>query len=128
MFKTGFLRFLLLFIAGFLFAGATLFAQHRRMSTEEYIEKYKDLAINKMIKYKIPASITLAQAILESGSGNSKLARKAKNHFGIKCHKDWHGKRFYMDDDVKHECFRKYNKALPSLLFSISMIICMISP
>ena len=64
-----------------------------------------------MKEYKIPASITLAQGILESGSGNSKLARKANNHFGIKCHKDWHGKKFYMDDDKKHECFRKYKKA-----------------
>ncbi len=87
-----------------------LFAQHRRMTTEKYINKYKDVAIKKMQEFKIPASITLAQAILESGSGNSKLARKANNHFGIKCHKDWHGKRYYMDDDVKHECFRKYKK------------------
>ncbi len=84
--------------------------QHKRLTTEEYIDKYKDVAIRKMKEYKIPASITLAQAILESGSGNSKLARKANNHFGIKCHKDWNGKRFYMDDDVKHECFRKYKK------------------
>ncbi len=64
-----------------------------------------------MKEYGIPASITLAQGILESGSGNSKLARIANNHFGIKCHKDWHGKTFYMDDDEEHECFRKYNKA-----------------
>ncbi len=64
-----------------------------------------------MKEYRIPASITLAQGILESGSGNSKLAQKANNHFGIKCHKDWTGKTFYMDDDEEHECFRKYNKA-----------------
>ncbi len=64
-----------------------------------------------MKEYGIPASITLAQGILESGSGNSKLARKANNHFGIKCHKDWNGKTFYMDDDEEHECFRKYSKA-----------------
>jgi len=81
------------------------------MSTEEYIELYKNIAIKKMKEYGIPASITLAQGILESGSGNSKLARIANNHFGIKCHKDWHGKTFYMDDDEEHECFRKYNKA-----------------
>ena len=67
--------------------------------------------MKKMKEFKIPASITLAQGVLESGSGNSRLARKANNHFGIKCHKDWHGKRFYMDDDEKHECFRKYHKA-----------------
>ncbi len=83
----------------------------KRMTTEEYIAKYKDVAIKKMKEYKIPASITLAQGVLESGSGNSRLARKANNHFGIKCHKDWHGKKFYMDDDEKHECFRKYPKA-----------------
>ncbi len=83
----------------------------KRMTTEEYIAKYKATAIKKMKEYKIPASITLAQGILESGSGNSRLARKANNHFGIKCHKDWHGKKFFMDDDEKHECFRKYPKA-----------------
>jgi LysM repeat protein len=88
-----------------------LFALGQHMTTEEYIQKYKDVAIKKMKEFKIPASITLAQGILESGSGNSKLARKANNHFGIKCHKDWHGKKFYMDDDEKHECFRKYKKA-----------------
>ena len=83
----------------------------KRMSTEEYIEKYKDVAIKKMREFKIPASITLAQGVLESGSGNSRLATKANNHFGIKCHKGWNGKKFYMDDDEKHECFRKYHKA-----------------
>jgi len=109
--KGGLFSFVILFQ---LFVSSSLFAQHKRMTTEEYIDKYKDIAIEKMRKYKIPASVTLAQAILESGSGNSKLARKAKNHFGIKCHKDWHGKRFYMDDDVKHECFRKYKKVADS--------------
>lgn len=81
------------------------------MSTEEYIERYKDIAIKKMKEYHIPASITLAQGILESGSGNSRLATEANNHFGIKCHKDWSGKTMYIDDDEKNECFRKYNKA-----------------
>ena len=84
---------------------------HERMSTPEYIEKYKDIAIRKQKEYKIPASITLAQGILESGSGNSNLARKANNHFGIKCHKGWTGKTYTMDDDAKDECFRKYKKA-----------------
>lgn len=84
------------------------------MATEQYIEQYKDVAIKKMKEYHIPASITLAQGILESGSGNSKLARKANNHFGIKCHQDWHGKRFFMDDDEKHECFRKYHNPAES--------------
>ena len=84
------------------------FGQSGRMTTREYINKYKDIAIKDMKTYKIPASITLAQGILESGSGNGKLARKANNHFGIKCHKGWHGKRVYMNDDKRHECFRKY--------------------
>ena len=82
----------------------------QRISTEEYINTYKDIAIEKMKNYRIPASITLAQGILESGSGNSRLAQKANNHFGIKCHKGWTGKTYYMDDDEKDECFRKYKK------------------
>ena len=91
------------------FATQTLVAQ-RKITTEEYIETYKSIAIKKMQEYKIPASITLAQGILESGSGNSNLARKANNHFGIKCHKGWTGRTFYMDDDEKNECFRSYKK------------------
>lgn len=83
----------------------------KRITTEEYIDIYKDIAIKKQKEYKIPASITLAQGILESGSGNSTLARKANNHFGIKCHKTWSGKTYRMDDDAKDECFRKYKKA-----------------
>ena len=101
---------LIILILTGLFCPVFLSAQNR-MTTEEYIKKYKDIAIKKMKEYGIPASITLAQGILESGSGNSKLAQKANNHFGIKCHKDWHGKTFYMDDDEEHECFRKYSKA-----------------
>ena len=61
-----------------------------------------------MKTYDIPASITLAQGILESGMGNSRLATQANNHFGIKCHKEWRGKRIYHDDDEKGECFRVY--------------------
>lgn len=77
--------------------------------TLEYIDKYKNIAIRKMIEYEIPASITLAQGILESGNGRSELAQKSNNHFGIKCHKGWKGKKVYHDDDRRHECFRKYN-------------------
>ncbi len=84
----------------------SLFAQ--RITPEEYIQTYKDIAIREMKTHKIPASITLAQGILESGAGNSALAREAKNHFGIKCHKGWEGDTYYMDDDEKNECFRKY--------------------
>ena len=73
-----------------------------------YIDKYKDVARGKMDEFGIPASITLAQGILESNAGQSDLAVKANNHFGIKCHKEWTGERFYKDDDKPDECFRKY--------------------
>jgi LysM repeat protein len=79
-----------------------------RISKKAYIDRYKEIAIREMNTYNIPASITLAQGILESGHGNSRLAKIAHNHFGIKCHKGWSGDTFYMDDDTKNECFRKY--------------------
>jgi LysM repeat protein len=88
----------------------SLFSQNRN-TPEQYIELYHQIAIRKMVEYKIPASITLAQGILESGSGNSNLATKANNHFGIKCHTGWEGDTYIMDDDEKNECFRKYKKA-----------------
>lgn len=97
------------FILLFLFAPLALMAQ--KISVEDYIDTYKDIAMEEMRKNKIPASITLAQGIIESGAGNSALAREAKNHFGIKCHKGWEGKTYTMDDDAKDECFRKYKKA-----------------
>ena len=78
---------------------------------EEYISKYKDLAIQQQQQYKIPASITLAQGLLESAAGNSRLARKGNNHFGIKCKPEWRGGRIYHDDDEKNECFRTYKSA-----------------
>ncbi|HEY6143436.1 MAG TPA: glucosaminidase domain-containing protein [Flavobacterium sp.] len=73
-----------------------------------YILDYKDIAMSNMKKYGIPASIILAQGILESGSGQSKLALTANNHFGIKCAKDWNGEAVYQNDDASQECFRKY--------------------
>src|SRR5690606_5237871 len=76
-----------------------------------YIEQYKDIAIEEMNKYGIPASIKLAQAILESGNGNSYLARSANNHFGIKCGGVWTGKSVKKDDDNRNDCFRVYQKA-----------------
>ena len=80
---------------------------------KQYIEQYSQDAITQMHKYDIPASITMAQGILESSNGNSKLAVKGNNHFGIKCH-NWEGKKIYEDDDKKNECFRKYDNALAS--------------
>ena len=84
-------------------------AQNKSKAVMDYIEQYKDIAMREMLDYKIPASITLAQGLLESGNGNSELAKKSNNHFGIKCHKDWTGKRTYHDDDEKGECFRVYD-------------------
>ena len=78
-------------------------------SAEEYISTWKTEAVRQMHLYKIPASITLAQGILESGNGVSELAKKSNNHFGIKCHADWEGGRTYHDDDEKGECFRVYD-------------------
>jgi flagellum-specific peptidoglycan hydrolase FlgJ len=77
-------------------------------STDDYIKKFKKVAMEEMRIYKIPASITLAQGILESSSGKSQLTLKSNNHFGIKCHKGWKGKKTYWDDDEKGECFRVY--------------------
>ena len=74
----------------------------------EYIKRFSEVAQEEMKRYKIPASITLAQGILESGVGGGRLALKANNHFGIKCHKEWKGKKIYHDDDKKGECFRVY--------------------
>ncbi len=76
-----------------------------------YVEDFKDVAMQEMKLYKIPASITLAQGILESGSGSGRLAVEANNHFGIKCHTGWTGGRIYHDDDEDQECFRTYNNA-----------------
>ncbi len=77
----------------------------------QYKQHYQSIAIEQMHLYKIPASITLAQGILESGSGNSSLAKEYNNHFGIKCHSNWTGEKAYFDDDAKNECFRAYKKA-----------------
>ena len=86
----------------------SLQAQTRNKQYEEYIKKYRDIAVEEMKKYHIPASITLAQGLLESGAGQSTLARKSNNHFGIKCGSDWRGKSVRYDDDERNECFRAY--------------------
>ena len=82
-------------------------SQHKNSNYEKYIKKYSLIAVQHQKLYRIPASITLAQGILESGAGNSELARKSNNHFGIKCH-DWKGASVRHDDDLRGECFRKY--------------------
>ena len=86
----------------------------KKMTPEEYIAIYKEDAVKEMYLHKVPACITLAQGMLESGNGNSLLARNANNHFGIKCHKEWGGETYIMDDDSANECFRKYNNVLES--------------
>jgi len=80
----------------------------QNQTIEQYIDKFKDAAIQNMQNKRIPASITLAQGILESGAGNSPLAINSNNHFGIKCHKEWTGEKYFHDDDAPQECFRKY--------------------
>lgn len=85
-----------------------------KITTEAYIKAYKHVARKEMKQYGVPASITLAQGILESNSGNSLLARKANNHFGIKCTGDWHGRTYHADDDKPNECFRRYKHAAAS--------------
>lgn len=85
-----------------------------KMTVEQYIEKYAQIAVEEMHRSRIPASITLAQGIIESGNGNSRLALVANNHFGIKCKKDWTGESIKEDDDAPQECFRKYNSPIES--------------
>ena len=93
-----------------LLLGFSVFSQSK---TDLYIERYADLAVSEMNEFGVPASITLAQGILESGNGESYLATQGKNHFGIKCH-DWEGMKIYADDDAENECFRKYKKVKQS--------------
>lgn len=102
----------LLFAAGLQNLTAT--AQQRSQRYLDYIEKYKYEAVEQMQRYRIPASITLAQGLLESGAGQSRLTRQSNNHFGIKCGSTWRGKKTYHDDDAKGECFRVYKSARES--------------
>ncbi len=90
------------------FLHLAVFAQ-KKQTREEYVNTYKDAAIYQMRTQGVPASIILAQGLLESDNGNSHLAVKANNHFGIKCHKTWTGSAVHLDDDAKNECFRKYS-------------------
>ena len=100
----------LLSIVAILLCGiVVLQAQSKNQKYVSYIEKYKDIAVSEMYRSGIPASITLAQGLLESGAGMSQLAVKSNNHFGVKCHNGWQGGKVYHDDDAKGECFRKYD-------------------
>lgn len=94
----------------FIFAFFVVVGQNKT-ATEQYILQYRNIAIDNQNQYGIPASITLAQGIIESGSGRSVLAKESNNHFGIKCHSNWTGAKTYKDDDKKNDCFRVYNNA-----------------
>ncbi len=87
---------------------------HKMITADEYLVRYKEEAVAEMLKHGIPASITLAQAMLESSYGNSPLAQYANNHFGIKCHENWAGSTYSYDDDEKNECFRSYSNPTES--------------
>ncbi|GHT04635.1 N-acetylmuramoyl-L-alanine amidase [Bacteroidia bacterium] len=101
-------RYLILTIC--LFISVSSFAKGRRFATyEAYVHQYSDLAVVHMKKYKIPASITLAQGLLESGAGKGRLAREGNNHFGIKCH-EWTDAKIYQKDDGPNDCFRVYKR------------------
>lgn len=93
------------------FSILTFYTKAQKLSAEQYIALYAPTAVYEMERSGIPASITLAQGLLESGNGNSPLAATANNHFGIKCHAEWTGDRYYQDDDEKNECFRYYTSA-----------------
>lgn len=89
-------------------------AQTKSAAFQEYINKYKDIAVEQMEKHGIPASITMAQGLLESGAGNSELAKKSNNHFGIKCGSNWFGPTYSHFDDGRNECFRAYDNVRAS--------------
>lgn len=103
------IRIVLLFFLANIFA--TLWGQNANQRYTDYIMQWKDVAIEEQQKHGIPASITLAQGLLESGAGSSRLATEGNNHFGIKCHKDWQGETMLRDDDAPNECFRVYDSA-----------------
>ena len=99
-----------LLLSGKIFSGVPM----KEFSPGDYINIFYEDAVKEMIENGVPASVTLAQGMLESGYGNSPLAVYANNHFGLKCHKEWEGETFNMDDDEKDECFRKYDNVIES--------------
>ena len=105
---------LLLVVLSFVLFLPTASAQTRwNQQYQQYIDQYKDIAIEQMLRWKVPASITLAQGLYESGAGTSRLAVKGNAHFGIKCN-GWEGGKIYQDDDARNECFRAYGSAFES--------------
>lgn len=108
VYKRGLFLFMLLCVT------LAVSGQRRNQAYEDYIEKYRKIAVEEMERYHIPASITLAQGLLESGAGRSTLARKSNNHFGIKCGGSWEGRTVRHDDDARNECFRAYKHARES--------------
>lgn len=99
---------------GVLLVSLTMAAQKQNAAYLAYIEQWKATAIQQQADYGVPAAITMAQALLESGAGQSELAVNANNHFGIKCTSEWFGAVYYYDDDSKGECFRQYGNAAES--------------
>lgn len=93
-----------------LFVSNSVLGQSRLRVYDDYIDQYSAIAVRHMTDYKIPASITLAQGLLESGAGMSDLAKRSNNHFGIKCHRGWRGESVIAADDTPNDCFRKYRK------------------
>jgi hypothetical protein len=91
-------------------ANGEAIANYTPYTSLQYIDRFKTIAIQEMNLYGIPASITLAQGLFESGSGNGELAKVANNHFGIKCNSEWKGKSYYKDDDNQNDCFRVYDR------------------
>jgi len=102
------------FLVLFLFISFSIFSQAKSQLYINYIQNFSELAVIQQKEFGIPASITLAQGLLESGAGRSEFALRSNNHFGIKCHNDWTGDKVYHDDDDKGECFRKYDNVLDS--------------
>jgi len=97
-----------------LLMGHDTLAQKRNTAYNNYIKQYSDMAVDQMKRYKIPASITLSQGLLESGAGMSTLARNSNNHFGIKCGSNWNGRSVRHNDDAPNECFRAYSRVADS--------------
>ena len=114
---TKLVRHIVLVLGALAFMGGAVSAQEQaKLTRKEYIDKYAPLAVEQQALYGIPASITLAQGLLESGNGNSRLAREGNNHFGIKCGGSWDGPSLRHDDDAPQECFRSYDSVEESYI------------